>query len=228
MYIFLDESGNFKGDNGDCFIVGGFVTNNQRAVAKAFRKWQHSKFQNKKLRYRTEVKFTDSRLTDTLRAQTLQYFAEQDIRIFYAFLKTQNIPPEYNRKGNIESGKLYIHVVAHTLGLLLPSTESSLSVLVDQRQLKKVTRSEFRETIKAHLLFELPKGATIHVGMADSSTNPNIQIADWICGALYRYHTGRPSGDTFHEILRGNIMISAELFKDFWGELPNKKAPPAR
>src|SRR5437870_4213604 len=101
IYLFLDESGNFKGDSSDSFIVGGFVTSKPRVTEKAFRRWQHSKFHNKKLKYRTEVKFSDTRLTDDLRAQTLRFFAEQDIRIFYSFLKTQNIPPEYQIKGNI-------------------------------------------------------------------------------------------------------------------------------
>lgn len=228
MYIFLDESGNFTGDKGECFVVGGFVTGNHRATAKAFRNWQHSKFRNKKLRYRSEVKFTDTRLTDELRAQTLRFFTEQDIRIFYAFLKTKNIPLEYQRKGNVETGKLYTHMIAHTLGLLLPSTESEFSILIDQRQLKKVPRAEFRETIKARLLFELPKGSAVRVDMIDSSTNPNIQIADWFCGALYRYHTNRQAGDKFYEIMRGSIIKSTELFKDFWGEFHNKKAPSER
>ena len=85
MYIYLDESGNFKGDKEGYFIVGGFITGDSNRTAKAFRKWQHSKFSNKKLRYRAEVKFSDTRLDDELRAKTLFYFSKQDIRIFYSF-----------------------------------------------------------------------------------------------------------------------------------------------
>jgi len=98
MYIFLDESGNFKNNKNDFFIVGGFVTSAPRATAKAFRKWQRSKFRNKKLRYRTEVKFSDTRLTDKIRAKTLLNLTKQNIRIFYSFLKKENIPLEFRKK----------------------------------------------------------------------------------------------------------------------------------
>ena len=37
MYIFLDESGNFKGDKEDYFIVGGFVTGDPKRTARMFR-----------------------------------------------------------------------------------------------------------------------------------------------------------------------------------------------
>ena len=89
MYIYLDESGNFRSNKEAYFIVGGFVTSDERITAKAFRKWQHTKFVNKKLRYRTEVKFSDSRLNDKLRLKTLLYFVQQNIRIFYTFFNLQ-------------------------------------------------------------------------------------------------------------------------------------------
>ncbi|HEX9721736.1 MAG TPA: DUF3800 domain-containing protein [Candidatus Paceibacterota bacterium] len=97
MYIFLDESGNFKGDSNDHFIAGGFVTGNQRRTSKAFRKSQHIKFP-KKIRAKTEVKFVDSGLHDELRLKTLSYLAKQDIRVFYSFLKTKKYPSSISQK----------------------------------------------------------------------------------------------------------------------------------
>ena len=66
MYIFLDESGNFKANQEDYFIVGGFITGEPKRTAKAFRKWQYKKFPPK-LQYKTEVKFSDSGLNEKLR-----------------------------------------------------------------------------------------------------------------------------------------------------------------
>ncbi|MBU1290045.1 DUF3800 domain-containing protein [Patescibacteria group bacterium] len=66
MFIFLDESGNFTGNKERNFVVGGFITNNHKRTSKAFRKWQHTKFP-KKLRYKTEVKFSDTGLDENLR-----------------------------------------------------------------------------------------------------------------------------------------------------------------
>lgn len=52
MNIYLDESGNFKGPKDNYFIVDGFIIGDPKRTAKAFRKWQHTKFP-KKLRYKT-------------------------------------------------------------------------------------------------------------------------------------------------------------------------------
>jgi len=225
MYIFLDESGNFQGDKEKLFIVGGFITGNQRATAKAFRKWQYSKFTNKKLRFRNEVKFTDTRLTDKLRAQTLLYLTQQNVRIFYSFLKSENIPLEFRKKSALESGRLYTEIIAKTLDLIFPSAEAQIIVNLDHRSLKKVSQKEFKETLRLHTLLQLPKKAIVYVNTVDSTTDPNIQIADWICGALYRYHTKRKFGKEFYKILHGSITASEELFKDYWKEFNknNKK-----
>ncbi|MBL7155016.1 MAG: DUF3800 domain-containing protein, partial [Candidatus Portnoybacteria bacterium] len=91
MFIFIDESGNFTGDKEPYFIIGGFITNNPRRTAKAFRKWQHTKFP-KKIRYKSEVKFSDTGLNEELRLKTIEYFSRQDIRAFYTFLNKSNIP----------------------------------------------------------------------------------------------------------------------------------------
>lgn len=222
MYIFIDESGNFQGDKEKLFIVGGFIIGDQRATAKAFRRWQHAKFINKKLRFRSEVKFTDSRLIDKLRAQTLLCLTQQNIRIFYSFLKSENIPLEFRKKSAIESGRLYTEIIAKTLDIIFPSAESQVVLNLDHRSLKKVSQKEFKESLRLHILLKLSKKASVCVNTVDSATNPNIQIADWICGALYRYHTKRPFGKKFYEILRSSIIASEELFKDYWEEF-NKK-----
>ena len=226
MYIYLDESGNFKGDKGDkegYFIVGGFITGDSNRTAKAFRKWQHSKFSNKKLRYRAEVKFSDTRLDDELRAKTLFYFSKQDIRIFYSFLKKENIPLEFRKRKGLESGRLYAEIIAENLGLLFPTTDPEFRVFLDRRQLKGISQSEFRELLRLDILLKLPSKSLLQIETVDSSTNPNIQIADWICGALYRYHTNRKNGKKFYDILFNNIVISKELFKNYWEEKYTKQ-----
>jgi len=220
MFVFLDESGSFFED--DYFIVGGFLSGGQRRTAKAFRKWQHQKFP-KKIRAKTEVKFDDTGLTHALREKTLAYFASQDIRIFYTFLNKANIPLEYRTKRGIESGHLYTEIVAQTLDLLFPNTDDEFFVLIDQRQLKKVTKAEFKDKIELHLQLKAQKGAFVRVDTDDSTTNANIQIADWICGALFHYHMRRPNGKRYYEILKNNIVASREMFEDFWGQFSNKK-----
>lgn len=218
MFVFLDESGNFTGDKDSYFIVGGFVTGNPRRTAKAFRKWQRTKFLNKKLRYRTEVKFSDTRLNDEVRAKTLLYFSKQDIRIFYSFLKKENIPLEFRRQKGLESGRLYAEIIGKTIGLLIPTADIEFRVFSDKRHLRKIPQSEFREILRLDLLPKLPAKVVLQIETIDSSTNPNIQIADWICGALYRYYNKRKNGEKFYKIIHNNIIASEELFKDYWQE----------
>jgi len=222
MFIFLDESGNFTGGKEPYFIIGGFITNNPRRTAKAFRKWQHTKFP-KKIRYKNEIKFSDTGLNEDLRLKTIEYLSKQDIRVFYAFLKKSNIPLEYRKKKKLESGLLYVEIVAQALGLLLPTTDLEFRVFRDDRHLRKLSQAKFNEILKSALLPNLPAKAVVQIEALDSSTNSNIQIADWICGAFFRYYNKGKNGERFFLLLKNNIIKSGyrELFKDYW---TNKKS----
>jgi hypothetical protein len=221
MYIFLDESGNFSGNNNNYFIVGGFATDDQKKTAKSFRKFQQSKFP-RKLRRKAEVKFSDSGLTDTLRLDTLSYFIKQSIDVFYTFLRTENIPPEFRKKNRIEAGLLYTEIVARSLDLLLPATDLEFRVFRDRLHLRGVSPSMFKQIIGLDILPKLPARTLLQIEAVDSTTNANIQIADWICGALYRYHNKGRNGNQFFSCLSDGIRNSQELFKDYW---TNKKSP---
>src|SRR6266852_6711144 len=121
-YIYLDESGNLTKSNGNYFIVASYTVGNPDRVAKAFRKWQNKKFP-RKLRDQSEVKFNDPHLTDALRFRTITFLSQQDVRIFYTFLKVTNIPERFRKQGMIyETGLLYTEIVAATLDLYLPVT----------------------------------------------------------------------------------------------------------
>ena len=220
MFVFLDESGNFTGDKDYYFIVGGFVTGNPKRTAKAFRKWQHTKFP-KKIRRKSEVKFNDTGLNDELRLKTLSYFIKQDIRIFYTFLRGENIPQEYRKKKGIETGLLYAEVVAKTLNLLLPTTDLEFRIFRDKRHLRRLTEKKFNEILKLDLLPKLSPKTLVQIAAVDSAGSPNIQIADWICGALFRYYNKRRNGDRFYATIKNSIVASDELFQDYW---ENKKS----
>lgn len=216
MDIYLDESGNLSRKNGQYFIVASYTVGDPRRVAKAFRKWQKSRFP-KKLKGQSEVKFNDSHIDDRLRLKTIKFLAKQDIRIFYTYLKAINIPEQYRSdEGSIKTGLLYTEIVGDTLELYLPITESELRIFRDQRILKGVTLSEFNEHLMARLLPQLPAKVALQIQAMDSTSSPQIQVADWICGALARYHEQKPLGDEFYNILKNNIVKAKELFSDYW------------
>lgn len=216
MFIYLDESGTLTESDGKYFVVATYTVGSSRKITKAFRKWQKTKFP-RKLRSQTELKFNDSHIDDKLRLKTLKYFAKQDIRIFYTYLKKQNIPQEYYKKGRVtKTGLLYTEIVKAALELYLPVTESQFTVVRDQRTLKGVTANKFNEMLRASLLPKLPAKILFQVQVVDSATNSLIQVADWVCGALARYHEAKSGGEEFYTILRGNIVQEKELFSEKW------------
>lgn len=216
MYIYLDESGSLTKSSEKYFVVCSYTVGEPRRVAKAFRRWQKTKFP-KKIKGQSEVKFNDPHIDDKLRVKTIKFLAKQDVRIFYTYLKKKNIPEEYHREGKVhETGLLYTEIVGDTLELYLPLTEIELRVFRDQRILRGVVLSDFNEHLMARLLPQLPAKTILQIQAMDSTASPQIQAADWICGALARYHEKKPLGDEFYKILKKNIVEEKELFSDYW------------
>lgn len=216
MFIFLDESGNFNRKDGKYFLVVSYTVGNVKRVENAFRRWQHSKFP-RRLKYRSEVKFSDPELDDSLRLITLQYLAKQDCRLFYTYLQIKNVPEQYHSgDGRFKTGLLYTEIVGETLELYLPVTEMELRIFRDQRPLKGITKFQFNEHLRARLLPELPAKMNLQIEAVDSTTKAAVQVADWFCGALARYHEKKPMGEGFYSVLKGNIVGQKELFSDYW------------
>lgn len=216
MHVFLDESGQFvKHNNEQYFVVGSFTVGDPRRTEKKFRTWQRDKFP-RKLRNQSEIKFSEVKIEDSLRLKTLKMISDLDVRISYTFLTRENIPEEYKHDGKLATGKLYTQVVGETLAQYLPTADKEFRVFCDQRHLKGISRKEFRELISVRLLPLLPKDPTIQIEMIDSTTSANIQIADWISGALARFHEKKTLGAESFEILSNNIINGNELFKDHW------------
>lgn len=216
MFIYLDESGNLTKSNENYFIVASFTVGDPKRIAKAFRKWQKSKFP-KQLKSQPEVKFNDSHLTDDLRIKTIKFLAKQDVRILYSYLKVTNIPKEYRgREGSIKTGHLYTQIVGDTLELYLPITETEFRIFRDQRILKGVVLKDFNEHLSIQLLPHLPAKVILQIQAMDSTSSPQIQVADWICGALARHLEKKPHGEEFYNLLKNNIIKEKELFSDYW------------
>lgn len=216
MFIFLDESGNFNKKDGKYFLVVSYTVGDIKRVEKAFRRWQNTKFP-RRLKYRSEVKFSDPELEDRLRLTTLQHLVRQDCRIFYTYLKIKNVPEQYHTgDGRFKTGLLYTEIVGETLELYLPVTELEVRVFRDQRLLKGITKFQFDEHLRVRLLPELPAKINLQIASVDSTTKAAIQVADWFCGALARYHENKPMGKEFYSVLSGNIVKQKELFSDYW------------
>lgn len=215
MYIFLDESGQFtKHNHENYFIVGTFTIGDQRRTDKAMRSWFQSRFP-RKMKTQSEIKWSANNIDDPLRLRTLKHIAKLDIRIRYGYLLRKNIPVSYRKKGKIESGVLYTNIIGEILEKYVPTDDKNLYIFCDKRSLKGMTKRQFESAIAGKLLPLCVSGTTVQVEMVDSTTNANIQIADWISGALARYLENGPLGEDFYKILKNNLLDPGiEFFVD--------------
>lgn len=69
-----------------------------------------------------------------------------------------------------------------------------------------MTNVEFEQAIIARLLPLCSSDTVIQVQMIDSTANANMQIADWIAGAIGRHLEKRPLGEECYMILKNNIV----------------------
>jgi hypothetical protein len=216
MYIFLDESGNFtKHNHEEYFVIGSFTVGDIQRTAKGFRSFYVKHFP-KKMRHQSEIKWSATGISDELRLKTLRYISKLDVRIRYIYLKRNNIPEEYRSKDKLKDGLLYTNIVGELLDMYLPSLDQDFRVFCDQRRLSGMTGQDFKRMIQARVTLNLPKNPIVQVETVDSISHINIQIADWISGALLRYLEKGHLGEECFSILKGNIIGEGkELFNTF-------------
>lgn len=213
MYIFLDESGNFtKHNHEQYFVVATFTVGEQRRTDKATRSWFRSKFP-RRMRFQSEIKWSAAGIDEALRLRTLKHIARLDVRVRYGYLLRKNIPATYRtKKQKIDSGVLYTNIVGDILEQYLPQDDLLVHVFCDRRSLKGMKKGEFEEAIIARLAPHCAPGTLVQVEMVDSTANANMQIVDWIAGALARYHEAGPSGDEYYKALKNNLLAEGQEF----------------
>ena len=215
-YIYVDESGQFKPDrNLPYFILASFMTSKPRSTANAYRSWQRLKLP-KKMRRDTEIKFSKLRLGYALKLKTLKHLMKSDLRIRYCYVRTTNIPHDYREKSGLKEGLLYAHLIGEMLSRYFPINDTQITVVCDKRNLKGLTSLQFIEQTTTHLLPLVGKNTRLEVQMLDSTSSANLQIIDWIAGALSAYHNQKTLGNEMFEILQEKIEETGiELFKNY-------------
>ncbi len=213
MHIFLDESGQFtKHNHEEYFVVASFTVGDPRRTAKRFRNWMRSRFP-RKMRTQSEIKWSATGIDEKLRLRTVRFIASLDVRIRYVYFLREHIPVAYKAKGKLESGLLYTNVIGEALEMYLPPDEKQFLVFCDHRHLKRMTGADFRRVLEARLRPQTSADTLIRVQMVDSTTDANIQIADWLAGALARYLEKGTNGESYFSALKNNILgAGRELF----------------
>jgi len=167
------------------------------------------------MKNQSEIKFSETNIDDKLKLRTLKFISSLDVRIRYSYLLKSNIPIDYIKKEGLQSGLLYTNIIGEVLEMYLPCADKEFRVFCDQRHLKGIKRSEFKKNLTARLLPQLPKGVIFQIEMIDSTSNRNIQIVDWICGAIAGYLEEKRLGEEYYQIIKNNILGEGkELFKN--------------
>lgn len=217
--IFLDKSGQFKRNNKeDYFIVASFIVGNQKRTKKQIKSWFKTKFP-RKLRNLSEIKFSNKAISNSLKLKTIKFISDLDVRIIYTYLLKKNIPEEYYKKDKLQSGLLYTNIIGETLDMYFPIADKEFRVFCDKRHLKGLKHKDFISFLRSRILPNLSSNSILQIEMLDSTCNANIQIADWIVGAIAYYYEGKLLGDDYYEILKNNIINKKELFKNNWAEI---------
>ncbi len=223
-FIFLDESGQFqKHTKGMYFVIGSFLVSDPRRTGKRFFAWRQAKYP-RKMAIQSEIKYSDNHIHPDLKRKTVQFLGKLNLCIRYSYLNVENIPLEFRDGSALLEGHLYAHVVAATLAMYFPIVDQHIFIYCDQRQLKNLSREEFVTIVRTHLLPLADKNTQLFVEMVDSTSNINIQIADWLAGAIAAYHNQKPLGEECMEHLKNSIAGSKEFFKDYW--LEKQKTQP--
>lgn len=213
MYIFLDESGQFnKHNDEEYFVIGSFTIGDPKRTAKEFHAFYRKHFP-KKMRYQNEIKWSATGISDELRLKTLKHISKLDVRIRFIYLLRNNIPSEYRKENKFKDGLLYTNIVGELLDMYLPTVDPEFRLFCDRRRLSGMTSRDFKQILETRVVINLPKNCVIQIETVDSVSNINIQIADWISGALARFLEKGHLGEECYSILRGNIFDKGkELF----------------
>lgn len=165
------------------------------------------------MRGQSEIKWSATGISDDLRLRTLRHLSKLDIRIRYGFLLRNNIPSLYkNKKNKINTGVLYTNIVGDVLESYLPTEDKEVYIFCDRKSLKGMTKQEFESAIISRLLPYCSPGTLIQVEMIDSTSNRNMQIADWVSGAIGRYLEKGKQGNDFFKILKNNFLDEGKEF----------------
>ncbi len=213
MYIFLDESGQLnKNSKERYFVIGSFSVKDPRKTSKAFRNWINSKFP-KKIRNQVEVKWSQAGIDKYLRLKTIKFLSSLEIEIVFGYVLKKNIPFKYFKNNKLQSGYLYTYLASLVLEQYFPVNSGSLSIYCDARSLSKMSKKDFNYYISTHLQNLTHKNMKIDVQMIDSTSNINIQIADWLCGAMFKTLEQNALGHEYYNLLKNCIKKEIKFFE---------------
>lgn len=199
MYIYIDESGDFGSikKSKKYFLIALVASKSNRQFDIFMRRVKSRKL-SKKQRKVTELK------GHLASKSFLKYFYSHlqklDFKIVAAILDKKEIPVQLKK----EEGIIYLQMLEQGLEPLLKQSADKFSITIDRRHYRKITKEAFNLSLKNFLLFNHRLKVPITIHHLDSTTNRNIQFADFITYAFSKKYNFQDDG--WYNMIKDKIL----------------------
>jgi hypothetical protein len=209
--IYIDESGDIGlgPRSSPYFVIAALIVNDPLDIKRCFKKIRRNKLK-KKFKELPELKFNSS--DKVIRRRVLECIASSDIDIWCSVLRKEQLfdhlreTPQivYNYLTGSLIAKIYLHYrPSHTFNVIVDKSLNGIQrELFDNYVVYKTMEHNIPFTP-----FPIPP-TVIHV---DSKTEPCVQAADFVAGAVHRKY--RMNEHACYAIIEGNCIQVYDYFQ---------------
>ena len=210
MKIYIDESGDlgFTEKASPYFVIAALIVREPLAIRRCFAKIRRNRLR-KKYRELPEFKFNNS--SPEIKKRILTCIASADVDIAYCVLRKEQVYPHLRSNHQIVYNYLTGSLISHIIQRF--SILGDVEITVD-KSLNGIQREAFDQYL-VYKTFEKNQtydSAVIRIDIehADSRTEPCIQAADFIAGALHHYY--RTDDTTYTNLIHAKVALAFDYF----------------
>ncbi|MFZ5641777.1 MAG: DUF3800 domain-containing protein [Bacillota bacterium] len=183
MHLIFDESGDWGDHTERYFVLGGYLTADPlriRGVMRRAIKDVYDEYPRLKILPELKAKDTPPIAKDYI----LRKLAKEDLKIYYTAIDKNHVPSQ-NRLGSAQN-RFY----NYQLGILTTYIRNgnhlpAMKFLIDDRNVKVGSLNSFEDYIFIKLNFDESLSTEISVKYGLSHNYYEIQVADFICNAMW-------------------------------------------
>jgi hypothetical protein len=204
MFIYIDETFQLKrGSRGQFMAVAGFAVINPVDCAKAYKRLKKKCLP--KGSSLGEIKSTNSfSELYIIPALLSEKHMVEDIQIGIVSQQKSNLNYQYYRHGELNYDMLYLELVKHLLLNCWDYIDRDVTIItLDTFSTKTINKADIAGAIQAELKLQ-NEGVNFNVRFGDSISENNLQLADQICGIVYK---SRVHNKDFKENLENKYSV---------------------
>ena len=204
MYIYIDESGDFGSiKKSSKYFLIALVTSRDNRQFDIFMRRLRSRKLPKKERKLPELKATLA--TKSFPKYFYSHLKELDFKVVAVTLDKKDIPSHLRK----EEGIIYLRMIEQGLVPLVKQKSNNYLITIDRKHFKKMSKEAFNLALKDFLLVEQHLKVPVTIHQIDSTTNRNIQFADFMVYAFGRKYNFRDN--TWYNMIKGKIVAEVKV-----------------